>query len=400
MKKIIKIRPRKDRGKFEVDYRDHQGKRFRLLVGTEEEALAFAAKKAEELSQAPGPVVEHRDILLREYAALRLGVWKHHLAPRTIASYTERLTNHVLPILGDERVRDLRPRHVKNLLSVKQREGQSVLVIRGVLSSLLTDAVDDEIITVNPCIGMTRKKRQPGAVKADRKLRTLSRDQRDVFLAQAAKHPDRRRSVLFELLAKTGTRPNEALALAPEDINFMDETLQVERALDLDRTVRPTKTYEARTVDLTPELVATLKRYLVWLTELALRRGWGEVKWLFPNDDGKPFAEPKIRKVFTRTLKQAGLPAFRLYDLRHTYASLLLAEGAPITYVAVQLGHRKPTTTLRYYAHVIPREGRRWASVLDSGANWEPKSGTKVGQRPLTSGISKRTGTYGPLSAR
>ena len=107
-----------------------------------------------------------------------------------------------------------------------------------------------------------------------------------------------------------------------------------------------------------------------------------------------------MRKLFKRTLRRAGLPGFRLYDLRHTYASLLLAEGAPITYVAAQLGHRKPTTTLRYYAHFIPREGRRWVNVLDSGAKLEPKSGTKAGQRPLTSGISNRTGTYGPVCAR
>ncbi len=400
MKKIIKIRPRKNRGKFEVDFRDHAGKRFRPLFDTEQAALDFAAQKAEELSQAPGPVVEHPDIRLRDYAALRLEAWKQYLAPRTMVSYAERLSNHVLPILGDERVRDIRPRHVKNLLNAKQRERQGTTVIRTVLSSLLTDAVDDEIIPANPCIGLTRKKRQPGAAKADRKIRALSRGQRDEFLAQAAAHPDRRRSVLFELLAKTGTRPNEALALTPDDVSLVDGTLCVERALDLDRTVRPTKTYEARTVDLTPELLATLRRYLAWLKEQALRRGWGEPRWLFPNDEGKPLSEPKVREQFKGILRSVGLPGFRLYDLRHTYASLLLAEGAPITYVAAQLGHRKPTTTLKYYAHFIPREGRRWANVLDSGAKLEPESGTKAGQRPLTSGNFNRTGTYGAVCAR
>src|SRR2546421_12887125 len=60
----------------------------------------------------------------------------------------------------------------------------------------------------------------------------------------------------------------------------------------------------------------------------------------------------------------AGLPRHRLYDLRHTSATHLLADRAPITYVAAQLGHRKPTTTPAFYAHWIPRWDKTYIDRL------------------------------------
>ncbi len=62
----------------------------------------------------------------------------------------------------------------------------------------------------------------------------------------------------------------------------------------------------------------------------------------------------------------AKLPRFRLYDRRHTFATHLLAEGAPTTYVAAQLGHAKPTTTLAFYAHWLPRGDKRFIDRLEA----------------------------------
>ena len=220
--------------------------------------------------------------------------------------------------------------------------------------------------TWNPSFQIGRRK----ASRADKltsserlqKVRPLTWEQRDALLAEVK--DDRRHAALFQLLAKAGLRPGEAFALRPGDIDWKGRTLRVERAWNLGR-VKPTKTYEERTVDLTPEMVRSLERHVAWLKTEALRCGWGEPEWLFPNDQGLPLDESRVRRVFKTGLKDAKLPAFRLYDLRHTFASLLLAAGAPITYVSAQLGHVNPSTTLRYYARWIPSKGQRWVDLLD-----------------------------------
>src|SRR4029453_11383066 len=90
-----------------------------------------------------------------------------------------------------------------------------------------------------------------------------------------------------------------------------------------------------------------------------LRRGWkARPPWVFCSEVGTPRDLYNVTRVFKRPLKAASLPNFGLYDLRHTFATLLLAQSAPITSAAAQLGHSKPTTTLQWYAHWLP-SGRR-----------------------------------------
>jgi integrase len=89
-----------------------------------------------------------------------------------------------------------------------------------------------------------------------------------------------------------------------------------------------------------------------------------------------------------RLLKRAKLSPYRVYDCRHTYASLLLNAVAPITYVAQQLGHSSPATTLRHYAKWVKGRGRRWVDLLDrragAAAKMEPESGTSENGEPAS----------------
>jgi len=142
--------------------------------------------------------------------------------------------------------------------------------------------------------------------------------------------------------------------------------------------VGPTKTEEIRTVDLTPRLAAALVELQAEAEKDALLAGVEPSPWIFPSsadrrdeagkivERGTPLDPSAVAKVFRNVLRVAGLPRFRLYDLRHTFATHLLAQSAPITYVSAQLGHAKPTTTLTYYAHWIPSGDKRHIDRLEA----------------------------------
>lgn len=189
------------------------------------------------------------------------------IEPRTLASYRQLLTLHVLPMFGSLKVREIRRRHVKGLLMSKragrlQRENASaseqvskrgyakntVRLIKAALSSALTDAIDDGYLeTTNPAYSAGRKRRKaPTPVE----VRPLSWAERDTLLTIAAS--DRRHHALFSVLAKTGLRPGEGMALKPEDLDFRSLSVLVERAVADGGRVKGTKNYETRTGDLTP----------------------------------------------------------------------------------------------------------------------------------------------------
>ncbi len=186
--------------------------------------------------------------------------------------------------------------------------------------------------------------------------------------AHAAKelgsYASRRDALLYLTLADTGLRPGEALALRWEDFDDATGTVNVERAVSLG-AVKPTKTEERRTVDLTPRLLAALCDWQIAIEADALARGLEPNPWVLPAESGELLDVKPVSRRFQGLLRRARLPRHRLYDLRHTCATHLLAEGAPITYVAAQLGHTKPTTTLAHYAHWLPRGDRQWVERLD-----------------------------------
>lgn len=109
-----------------------------------------------------------------------------------------------------------------------------------------------------------------------------------------------------------------------------------------------------------------LRTHIAEIRKEYFEKGEPMPEMLFPNLCGKYLDNDNASRAFHRICGKAKIGRFRMYDLRHSFASLLLASGAPITYVSAQLGHTKPTTTLKYYAAWLPKEGKKYVHLLDS----------------------------------
>ena len=418
----IKRRRRVRRDVWVVNYRDAGGRRHRVTAPTKEAAEQLLAEKIRE-RQHPGLLSPDRDITLSEYQKRWLEVAANQISRRTLLGYRQQFRLHILPAFGRVRLRDLTRGMIKAFLAAKRTGGlgkNSVRLIRAALSVMLSDAADDGILLANPALNLGRRGRsRPDKLSASdrvRNIRPLSQEQLAAFLAAAQEHTPVY-ATLFLFLGHTGLRPGEAFALQWEDVDFVTGRIRVERALSAGR-IEATKTGVVRTVDLSEILARALRHLRLRRNQEALERSWATMPpWVFCTEVGSRLDESRVRKNFAKALEAAGLPSFRLYDLRHTFASLLLAQGAPITYVAAQLGHSRPTTTLQWYAHWIPGGRERFVdglagpSVTSKGPGdgpTGPKRGHRLGtesssgapdapEAPETIGGPSRTRTLDPL---
>lgn len=163
---------------------------------------------------------------------------------------------------------------------------------------------------------------------------------------------------LFRLLALTGARRNEVLGLRWSEVDFERGLI----VLPPDRH-KSGATGKPRVIQLDASAVAILRgrQRKVVSTNTRTKR---IVPWVFPKQDGKGPIEPP-KRAWDMVRKASGLDDLRLHDLRHTYASILLAGGTPLAHVGKALGHTKATTTERY-AHLSDDATRNGASVVAS----------------------------------
>jgi integrase len=170
-------------------------------------------------------------------------------------------------------------------------------------------------------------------------------------------------------MARTGMRIGEVTAIQWIDIDFARNYIIVRRNIPHHRQVETTKTVASqRKVDMSPELATELKQLRTERKKQALADGkaFDMEEWVFRTEEGTPIHYTNfLRRVWHKIQDQAKVRRRTPHDLRHTWASHMLAGGADLAYVSAQLGHANPSITLRIYSHWVPGTRRVTTSILD-----------------------------------
>lgn len=354
---------RKGRAGFTLKYRDAKGKdRFRSF-----RTRALAEQKALDLRANPDP---GQRITLKDYAA----TWLRHAEGRirrgTFSGYECSLVNHLIPALGHLHLTEITRGHVKDMVADKLAAGlgrRTVANIHAVLHNLLAEAIEDGYLSINPAAHRGRGGAiGPSRAEVATKIKAFDAGQLRAFLEAAGQVvPDR--LLLFRVLAFTGLRLGEALALRWEDVDEAGHKLRVERGWTRQR-IEPTKTPAGvRDVDLPAGLVVELAASSKAAQTAALKAGRPRAPWIFASRGGGPQHHGRIEQDFKRALAGARLPQhFTPHCLRHTFASLHLQAGVSIYYAQRQLGHASIKMTVDLYGRWLPAGNAAAADRLEA----------------------------------
>ena len=222
----------------------------------------------------------------------------------------------------------------------KYHERQTTMDFHHQLKGSILDAVDEGLIPRDP----TRKAIIKGKTPREKKPKYLSQFELHTLLRTLDLGTEVNWDWLILLVAKTGMRFSEALAITPKDFDFPHQTLSISKTWDYKGSggFLPTKNKSSvRKIQLDWQT-------LVQFTELT--RGKNEEEPLFVNCK---VYNSTINDVLRRRCKQASIPIISIHGLRHTHASLLLFAGVSIASVARRLGHSSMTTTQKTYLHII-----------------------------------------------
>jgi integrase len=385
----VRVARRRDRpGTWWLFYRSPDGRRIVARAGTDEKAARTLGRAVEakllEVVNGVTPAPSLDAPLLGAYATEVIERrWAERVKPATIEVYRGILKGHLVPRFGARRVDALTKQDLKAFAYDLLRAGKAPATVRrifAVLSIVLTEAEEDELLARHPLRTLKLGKLLAGAVVARTAeagapeeidalaARCLTTDQlRALIVAAHITWPFDQYALLL-ILARTGMRIGEAVGLQWGDLNLDGRVAQVRRTCRGARVSTP-KSGKARTVQLSAQLVDVLRELHRQRRVVALDDARRGREWLFPEQrfgrGDRPMQYRRFYDLFVPLARTLGLRDITPHALRHTYASLCLAAGKELHFVQQQLGHASPGFTLTIYGHLVPRDRRGEVDFLD-----------------------------------
>jgi integrase len=365
---------RRWRGRLSLGWENGRRKTKDYWGVTQAEVLEQLSKARYELSRGLPIATERQSV--RQF----LDRWleesvKPSVRPKTFEQYEQHSRLYLKPSLGRHELTRLLPEHVETFINERLKSGlapRTVQLSLVILRHALKHAIELGQLARNVA------KLVKGPKVRRRETTWLDPEQARKFLEAAR---GERLEALYSVALSLGLREGEALALRWTDVDFNAGQLSVCRTLQRvggerfggegSRLVfqEPKSERSHRTLRMPETLIRALRRHRSRQLQERLAAGsaWMENDLAFPTAIGTALEPRSLVKDFKRILKKAGLPAvIRFHDLRHSAASLLLAQGVQLRTIMELLGHSSIAITANLYAHVSPPLLREAADKMDA----------------------------------
>lgn len=362
-------------------------KKTKTVHGTKKEAEIELAKFVADVQN--GMVIEGKSLKFSEFTE----IWKRdygskELAPSTYKRYCRMLETRLLPYFGHFYVNKIKPTDIMqfyDLLSkdtqlvrkkdndgnktLKPLSGKTILEHHRLLRAMLHKAVYWQVIVSNPA----ERVQPPKAKKPKRKY--YDDDQCKILLENLEQLDEEeiKYKTAIILTIFTGVRLGELMGLEWNDIDFRNGIVSINRSsqylADTGIFTKVPKTESSiREVAIPDFVISLLEEYKLWYEEQKSLYGelWIDSNRLFVQADGKPMHPSTISKWFVKFIGQIGLPVINFHGLRHTNATLLIAQNIDVAVVAARLGHAQITTTFNFYVHPIIAHNKKAGFALEN----------------------------------
>lgn len=327
-----------------------------------EAELALARIK---LDVAKGTYHQKRAETYQEIYELWIKQYEKTVEESTFVKTLAIFKNHILPAMGAYKVEMIHVDVCQKHLDEWASKLKKFRMVKAYAAKVLNFAIKRGFIQTNPFayvdLPNNISKKALGADE-DEAENFYTREQLIEFLSCLERENNYKAYVLFRLLAFSGMRRGEALALTWNDLNFATNELRISKALSLGKDnrlyVKSTKTGVARTIKMDDKTMNVLKEWKKKQKQDYLKLGFNSMKpkqLVFSNEKNEFLQPTKLRKWIIQVQTKYKLSTITTHGLRHTHCSLLFEAGVGLKEVQVRLGHTDVKTTMDIYTHVTQK---------------------------------------------
>ncbi len=298
------------------------------------------------------------------------------------------LETRILPYFGHFYINKIRPTDIMKFYDLLEKDtqlvrkksnngtktkkplsGKTILEHHRLLRAMLHKAVYRQLIVANPAERVQAPKAK------NPKRRSYDDEQTKILLEnlELLSVEDTKYKVAIILTIFTGVRLGELMGLEWQDVDFKNGIISINRSSqylsDMGVFTKTPKTESSiREIAIPEFIISLLEEYKLWYEEQKSIYGelWTDSDRLFVQTDGKPMHPSSISKWFVRYVSTIGLPVINFHGLRHTNASLLVAQNVDIAVVSARLGHAQISTTLDFYVHPLLSHNRKAGYALEN----------------------------------